>query len=209
VSEPSKGALHWLTPNPQFLALQVGPAGLGPLLVVAGYNFGLPLVMDAGASGIAASAVVSGLASMLTRRIVFLRNIRGYHLVVYHGGAAVLVGFGFLVLGIAVGVGVIAHLGGQSMDEIRDALLERPWRALVPAGMFLLTNGLAMIIGFEEGSDPDRGILWNLLTSIPSRLGCLIGSVIGAATLFTGVYELLNSQAFDDFIERLSYGWPW
>jgi hypothetical protein len=66
----------------------------------------------------------------------------------------VLIGFGFLVLGIVVGVGVIAHLGGQSMDEIRDVLLERPWRALVPAGMFMSTNGLAMIIGFEEGTDP-------------------------------------------------------
>ena len=201
--------MRWLTPNGQFLALQVGPAGLGLLLLVAGYNFGLPLVMDAGAFVIAASAVVSGLASMLTRRIVFLRNVRGNHLVVYHGGAAVLIGLGFLVLGIAGGAGVLVHLGGLSRVEIRDALLERPWRALLPAGMFMLTNGLAMIIGFEEGRDPDRGMLWNLLMSIPSRLGGLIGSVIGAAVLVAGVYELLSPQAFDNFIERLSHGWPW
>jgi hypothetical protein len=56
VSELSTGSLHWLTPNVQFLALQVGPAGLGLLMIVAGYNFGLPLFMDAGAFGLAASA---------------------------------------------------------------------------------------------------------------------------------------------------------
>jgi len=72
----------------------------------------------------------------------------------------------------------------------------------------MLANGVAMIIGFDEGRDPQRGSLWNLLMSIPSRLSGLIGCGLGAIALAIGGYELLWPQAFDDFIERLSHGWP-
>ena len=209
VDQPPTGVVGWLTPHAQYWYLQVGLAGLGGLLLIAGFNLDVPVMMDAGTLSLAAAAVASGLASMLTRRIVFLWPSRRYRLVAWHGGAAVLVGVGLLVLGVAAVLAVLAHLGGMSVDQIRDALLERPWRVLMPAGFFMLANGLAMIVGFEEGRDPQRGALWNLLMSIPNRLGGLIGCAIGAAVLAVGGYELLRPQAFDDFIERLSHGWPW
>lgn len=120
-----------------------------------------------------------------------------------------MVGLGFLVLGLAVGLAVFAHLGGSSINQIRDSLFDRPWRALIPMGFFILANSLAIIIGFEERRDPLRGALWNLLMSIPNRVGGLIGCAIGAAVLAVGSYELLRPQAFDDYIELLSHGWPW
>ena len=209
VDESSTGIAGWLTPHAQYWYLQVGLAGLGGVLVIAGFNLDLPMVMDAGALSLAAAAVTSGLASIMTRRIVFLWPGWRYRLVAWHGIASVLIGLAFLVLGLAAVLVVLAHLGGMSVDQIRDALVDRPWRALVPAGFFMLANGLAMIIGFEDGRDPHRSALWNLLMSIPSRLGGLIGIALGAGVLAVGWYELLQPRAFDDFIERLSQGWPW
>lgn len=196
-NEPRKGLAGQLTPHAQYWYLQVGLAGIGGVLLIAGFRLDLPLVIDAGTLTLAAAAVASGLASMLTRRIVFLWPSQRYHLVAWHGSAAALAGLGFLVLGLAACLAVFAHLGGLSLNQICDALIDRPWRALIPIGFFMLANILAIIIGFEERRDPLRGPLWSLPMSIPNRLGGLVGSTIGAVVLAIGSYELLWPQAFD------------
>lgn len=219
---PSHGLAGRLRPHAQYWYLQVGLTALGGGLVLGGFHLDRPLIMDAGVLVLAAAAVASGSASILTRRLVFLWPGRRYRLGVWYGAAAILVGLGFVVLGLAVAAGALAHLGGMSLGQIRDAILERPWRVLTPTGFFMFANGLAMIVGFDrtrrgtsEAADtlvvvePDRGATWDLLMSIPGRLGGLIGAAIGAAVLGIGCYEFLRPQAFDDLIVRLSHGWPW
>jgi len=199
-----------VTPVAQYWGLQVGLPGLGLALLVAGVEWEVPLLPDLGVLALAAGAAASGVACAAYRRVVFVwPSEQRYRLVAWHGNAALCFGASLLVLGVAVAAAGLAHLGGRSPEAIRAAVLARPSLALVPAGAALLLLGVGTVVGFPEGRDPARGPAWNLLLSLPGRLGGAILVLLGAGLLALGGYELLAPEQFDALVTTLSRGWPW
>ncbi|MHB8764937.1 MAG: hypothetical protein ACYDA8_11470 [Deferrisomatales bacterium] len=198
-----------MTPAAQYWGLQVGLPGLGLALLVGGVEWEATLPAALGVLLMAAGAVASGLACAAYRRVVFLWPGRRYRLVAWHGNAALGFAGALLTLGAAAGAAGLAHLSGCSPAAIREAVLARPSLGLVPAGAGLLCLGLGIAAGFPEGRDPANGRAWNLLLSVPNRLGGAILLMIGAGLLGVGGYELASPEGFDAAVAALSRGWPW
>ncbi len=194
-----------MTPKAQFWWLQTVLPGAGLLALVLGVDRDLPLVADAGVLLLAAAGVAGGGATAALRRVVVVSPAT-YRLVLltFTGPAAVFAGAAFVVLGLAAGAAGLLHLSGTSAAGLKSLLASRPGLALAPAGLALLSHGLAFLVGFPEGRDAARGAAWNALLSIPARLGGAVLVLLGAAALGIGAWELAAPDAFDGLVASLA-----
>jgi len=196
-----------MTAKQQFLLLGVLPAGSGLLLMVAGFNFRMPVLYTLGLLALSFAALATGIASCLYRRIVFINpNRRRFDLIVWQGVAAIPFGGTYIVGGFLLLAVAIAHLTGMSADAMRDAIIARPGLLLALLGVATLSYSIGFAIGFPAGEDAKRGATWNALMSIPARLGALILFVIGGTLLGIGGWELLHTAEFDRWIKVLLHG---
>lgn len=183
--------------------------------ILAGFAVGRPAVIAAGAAGLGVLAVVVGVLAVVKRRLFFVvRSLRldRTRYVLYEGLAAVPFGLAWIVAGLTLAAGAAGFLVAGGALALRASLLERPGLALVPAGAFLLTQGLGFTIGFARrgGSRGERIGRW--LLELPARLGGLVLVLLGTALLAAGLHEWAMPAAFDAAIAelargRLPFGW--
>ena len=191
------------------LVLYIVAPAISAAALLTGFARGWPALAAGGAIGLGATALVAGLLAMAERRLYFLaRGLRmnRTRYVLYEGFAAIPLGFAWAVAGATVVVAAVAFLQGAGPQALRAQVAERPGHALVPAGAFLLANGLGLVIGFSrrEGSFGQRLAGW--LVELPSRLGGTILVVLGAAALAAGLYEWLRPGEFDLRLAEIARG---
>lgn len=177
--------------------------------VLAGFSFGLSAVMAAGAVGLGATAVAVGGLAVLERRLFHIvRSLRGdrRRFVVYEGLAAIPMGLAWIVAGATLAAGAVAYLFAGGAHELRAALLERPGFALLPAGAFLLAQGLGFVVGFPRRSATAGQRVADWLMALPARLGGLLLVVLGALLLAAGFYERLLPAAFGTAMREIASG---
>lgn len=193
--------------NTQFWLLGMIPAVAGLLLLVASVNFNIPVLIDPGLITLAMAAVGSGIASCVYRRIVFAtHNWFQRKLVVRSGLAAIPFGCMLIIIGLMLFSVASVHMKGMSMLAIRGAVLARPGMLLLPLGLAVFLYGLGFAIGFPQRNTAQLGTVWNILMSIPDRIGALILLVIGSVMLASGSWELAFPVEFDLWITRIAQG---
>lgn len=189
----------------------VGP-GLSFAALLIGFNAGWPRLTAAGVAGFGLTALLIGWWAARERRLFLMRTAttvrRPCRYVIYEGPAAVPYGMAFIVLGATV-VGAVAwFLTGTDLDAIRQAVLARPGRALVPVGASLALYGLGFAIGFgsREGTRARRW--FNALLDLPARVAGLMLIGLGAASLAIGLVDAANPVLFDRWFQAVT-GNPW
>lgn len=195
-----------VSPAGQFWLMETGLPALGLGLFSGGVAWERAWLIDVGICVLALAAASTGVTCIAKRRVVFMAPIEVYRLIVWQGPAALFVGAGLLVLGLMIGAVGLSHAAGVSATTILEGVFARPGLVLAPGGVAMLAGGIAAIIGFPEGRDPEHGAMWNLFMSIPSRLGGLILSTAGGAAMAIGLYELVAPEAFGRLIASLAHG---
>jgi len=174
-----------------FVAPALSFAALG-----GGFSLGWPRLAGAGSVGLGLTAIITGWLMIREQRLMFIRGDtvtpRAYRYFIYEGFAAIPYGLAWLVAGVSLTVASVLFLSGVGVDQLRDAVLARPHRALLPIGACLLCYGLGFMIGFRRpaGTLGDRVTL--TLLHLPAQLGGLILVALGIAMLGLGVHEWLN-----------------
>jgi hypothetical protein len=195
-----------VTPRAQYLWLQVAFPAAGLIALLAGVGQELPLLADAGLIFLGAAGIAAGGVTATLRRVVVAWPAPRLVIRTFTGPGAAFSGSAVVILGLAAVLAGLAHLVGTSPAAMKALVVSRPGVALAPAGAALLSNGLAFLIGFPEGRDPNLGPTWNALLSIPARLGGLILLLLGGAALALGAWELLAPEAFDRLVASLRDG---
>ena len=192
-----------------FVAPALSLAALG-----GGFGLGWPRLAAAGLVGLGLSGLLVAWFAVTERRLMFIRGgsmtLRAYRYFIYDGVAAIPFGLVFAIAGAtALAVGML-HLGGTSAAAMRDAVLARPHRVLVPLGAALACQGLGFLIGFSQASVSWRERLGVALLHLPARLGGAILLVLGAGASYVGIVEWLQPEAFRaGFAEIFGTPWPY
>lgn len=173
----------------------VAPA-LSIAALTGGFALGLSRLAATGVAGLGLNAIAIGAFALRERRLLFIRGgtmtPRTHRYFIYEGLAAVPYGLAWAILGASVLVVALAYLAGMSTDALRDALLARPHRALLPLGAGLICYGLGFAIGFRRATRSWRDRLAVGLLHAPALLGGLLLVLFGAAAFGLGLLEWLD-----------------
>lgn len=190
-----------------FVAPALSMAALG-----SGVSLGWPRLAAAGVVGLGLSGLLVAGFAVAERRLMFIRGgsmtPRAYRYIIYEGVAAIPFGLVFAIAGAAALATGLLYLGGMSAAVMRDLVLARPHRALVPLGAVLACQGLGFLIGFARASVSWRERLGIALLHMPARLGGVTLLALGGGALFVGVMDWLQPEAFRDGFAAI-FGNPW
>lgn len=192
-----------------FVAPALSLAALG-----GGVNLGWPRLAAAGLLGLGLSGLLVAWFAVTERRLMFIRGgtmtPRAYRYFIYEGLAAIPFGLVFAIAGAAALVAGLLYLDGTNAAAMRDALLARPHRLLIPLGAGLGCQGLGLLMGFSRACVSWRERLAVALLHLPARLGGAILLVLGGSALALGVFEALEPAAFRaSFVAFFGNPWPY
>lgn len=190
-----------------FVAPALSLAALG-----GGFSLGWPRLAAAGLVGLGLSGLLVAWFAITERRLMFIRGgtmtRREYRYFIYEGFAAIPFGLVFAIAGLAALAAGLLYLDGRSAAAMRDAVLTRPHRLLLPLGAGLACQGLGFLIGFSRAGISWRERVGVALLHLPARLGGAILLALGGGALFTGVVEWLQPEVFHAGFGRI-FGNPW
>lgn len=190
-----------------FVAPALSLAAMG-----GGFNLGWPRLAAAGVVGLGLSGLLVAWFAVRERRLMFIRGgsmtRRAYRYFIYEGGAAVPFGLVFAIGGLAALVAGLLFFAGVGPDSQRDAVLARPYRALLPVGAALACQGAGMLIGFRREARTWRDRLGVAFLHLPAQLGGVILLVLGGGALWLGGLEWLQPDRFRSGFQAVS-GNPW
>jgi len=172
---------------------------------VVGIAQGMAWLARLGLVAFGAALAVIGTLAIVERRVLFWNETVSNRVAIqtHRGVPAVLMGAAVLLGGVIVLLLVTAHALGASVQAMRGLVLTRPGLALVPVGTMLVLFGLSFVAGLLAGRDADKGLLFNAMLGLPSRVGGAILLAWGLAALGAGTFELLQPEAFDRAVRRM------
>ena len=190
-----------------FIAPALSLAALG-----GGFSLGWSRLAAAGLVGLGLSGLLVAWFAITERRLMFIRGgtmtRREYRYFIYEGVAAIPFGLVFAIAGLAALAAGLLYLDGRSAAAMRDAVLTRPHRLLLPLGAGLACQGLGFLIGFSRDGISRRERLGEALLHLPARLGGAILLALGGGALFVGIVEWLQPAAFRAGFAGI-FGNPW
>ncbi len=190
-----------------FVAPALSLAALG-----GGFSLGWPRLAAAGLVGLGLSGLLVAWFAVTERRLMFIRGgtmtPRAYRYFIYEGVAAIPFGLVFALAGLAALAAGLLYLDGRSTAAMRDAVLARPHRLLLPLGAALACQGLGFLIGFSRAGISWRERLGVALLHLPARLGGAMLFALGGGALFAGIVEWLHPEAFREGFAGI-FGNPW
>lgn len=181
--------------------------------LAGGLALGFPRLAAIGVAGLGLNALAIAAFALRERRLLFIRGgtmtPRTHRYFIYEGVAAVPYGLAWAILGASVLAAALAHLSGISADALRDALLARPHRALLPLGAGLACYGLGFAIGFRRATRTWRDRLAVGLLHAPALLGGVLLLALAAAAFGLGLLEWLDPAGFRrGFTALAGHSWP-
>jgi hypothetical protein len=165
---------------------------VGVLALFAGRHFSLERGVSLGVFLVGAGILLGGLESILTRRMSF----RFYDSAQESAGTGALIAGLMLALVGGLAIGAAYALATHTWQATLDALVLRPWPALVPLGALLIGSGLILMIRPNTGT----GVASTVLVAVPRTAAGLVLVVAGGAAALAGAWELLDPNMFRRFI---------
>ena len=186
--------------------------GLSLAALGGGIHLGWPRLAAAGLAGLGLSGLLVAWFAVTGRRLAFIRGgsmtPRAYRYFIYEGAAAIPFGLVFAIAGAVALTAGLLYLDGRGPAAMRDAVLARPHRLLLPLGAALACQGLGFLIGFSRPSTSWRERFGVALLHLPARLGGAILITLGAGALAIGVVEWLQPESFRAGFAAF-FGNPW
>lgn len=106
--------------------------------------------------------------------------------------------FVFLLLGGTLLVsGIVRFLGWDA--AFASYISRRPGAALFTGGLVMVASGIATVIGPYDSRDSR----WDLILRLPARIFGALMATTGLAAVLLGLYEVINHQGFDQWIEMI------
>jgi hypothetical protein len=173
---------------------------LGLLFAFVGYQFSIPLLLQAGIGCFGLAMIVTGWQAILTRHMVLRRRRRGTRQT-YTGAAAIFQGIQFNFLGLFL-VGMALMMYFNNDQQIALQIARRPGLPLVVFGGVCLMQAMITFSGPEEYKQGSQGwVVMNLL--VARLLPGLILVIVGVALSLLGLFETVAPERFDELGGRL------
>jgi hypothetical protein len=168
---------------------------LGLLFAFVGYQFSIPILLQAGIACFGLGMIVIGWQGILTRHMVLRRRRRGTRRT-YTGVAAIFQGIQFNFSGLfLVGIALMMYFNNE--QQIALQIARRPGLLLVVFGGVCLMQALITFSGTEEYKQGSQGwVTMNLL--VARLLPGLILVIVGVALSLLGLFEAVAPERFDE-----------
>lgn len=167
------------------------------LAVLAGNQFGIPMLISIGIGVIGFDVALFGLQAIVTRKMNW--GVPRQYTETYQGIAAMSLGLIMVIAGLGIGAMAIAQALDREESFI-ELLFSRPGFVLLLIGGVMLLRGLAGVIGALEWNESALAGFG----AIFQRLGGLLLASLGSAFLLLGALDVIAPAVFQQLI---STGW--
>jgi hypothetical protein len=168
----------------------------GIAAMIAGHFFGLAKGFQFGVFLVGAGIALAGFEAVATQRMGFRTSDDAYQH--YAGAPALIIGLMCLLIGSAI-LGSAYLLAEGLWPRTEAYLARRPAPLLGAAGILIMGMGVLMTLNPRGLS----GWAWRLFVYVPRFLLGVVLIVAGLAAMAGGVWEWLEPQAFQEFVQQL------